>query len=198
MRRWWVSWPMAVSLVASVVNVELILIPIFVAQGMTGASLFIATAVAASVEVSYWYWFAGWLGRQAPFIPAVRNTVTEFQGEGFVARVRTQIDAGIGLFNAMWDWFTQRMHQQMAAHNPVSRFLLDNALRIIQVSPRGMMYPLMMGLGLCPLGWIPGILLCRQTRQRGAFVTLLVFNAIKTYAVGLGWTATLHHIMALP
>lgn len=191
MRQWWVSWPMAVSLVASVVNVEFILIPVFVSMGMSGLTLFVATGISASIEVTYWYWFAGWLGRQAPFIPSVQATVREFRGEGFAGRVRGQIEAARVLLITMWDWFTERMQNQMAARNPASRFLLENALRVMQASPKGMLYPLMMGLGLCPLGWIPGILLCRQTRQRGAFATLLLFNAIKTYAVGLGWTAAL-------
>lgn len=191
MQRWWLSWPMAAAAVVTVLNVELILIPALVAFGVCGAWLFICTALAASAEVSYWYWFAGWLGRQAPNIGVVRSTVRDFKGQGLLGQVRTQIEWGAVLASQVWSWFVGHVRAQMDASSPIPRWLLARALGVIRTSPIWMMYPMMIGLGLCPLGWIPGILICRKHHVRGAFSVLLVFNAIKTYGVGLGWTAIL-------
>ena len=197
MRHWWVSWPMAATVAFTVLNVEVVLIPALVASGISGLALFICTAVAASGEVCYWYWFVGWLGRQAPFIPAVRTGVQDFRGQGLLGQVRNQIEWGAALAAQVWAWFVGRVREQMDASSPVPRWLLARTLSIIRTSPIWMMYPVMIGLGLCPLGWIPGILICRKHRVRGAFTTLLAFNALKTYGVGLGWTAILHQVWRL-
>lgn len=194
MQKWWVSWPMAVSLVVSLANVEIVLIPLFVALGVSGFALFVATAVSASVEVAYWYWFAGWLGRQAPFIPSVGPVIVEFRGQGYATQAQRYIERGRVLVTQMWVWFTDRIRSQMVASSPLPRWLLGRALQIIRTSPTWFVYPVMVVLGLCPLGWIPGILICRQIHARGAFVTLLAFNAIKTYGIGLGWTEALRWI----
>lgn len=195
MQRWWVAWPMAIAAVISLLNVELVVIPILVAYGMQGLLLFICTAAAASAEVCYWYWFAGWLAKQSPFIPAVERTVSEFQGQGYLGLVRTYLDRGAVLIGQMWAWFGEHVQTQMKASSPLPRWLLSRALGLIRTSPKWMVYPMMIGLGLCPLGWVPGILICRKHYVRGAFTVLLVFNSIKTYGIGLGWTALLELVV---
>ncbi len=194
MQKWWVSWPMAVSLVVSLANVELVLIPLFVALGISGVALFVATAVSASVEVAYWYWFAGWLGRQAPFIPSVGPVLVEFRGRGYLWEVQHYRERGRVLVSRLCVWFTDRILTQISASSPLPRWILGRALQAIRTSPRWIVYPVMVVLGLCPLGWIPGILICRQVHARGAFATLLAFNAIKTYGIGLGWTEVLRWV----
>lgn len=194
MPRWWVSWPMLVALIVTALNVELVVIPSLVAVGVQGTRLFVYTAIAASAEVSYWYWFVGWLGRQAPFIPVVQSTVREFRGQGLFRQVREQIQWGTTLSSQVWAWFVGRVRSHMEASSPFPRWLLARVLSIIRTSPSWMMYPMMIGLGLCPLGWVPGILICRKHHVRGAFIVLLVFNAIKTYGVGLGWTEAIRYL----
>ncbi len=197
MNRRWVSWPMAVAVLVTILNVELVLIPTLVAAGVCGFTLFAYTAAAASIEVSYWYWFAGWLQRQAPFISVVQSTVRDFHNRGLLGQVRDQIEWGAVLASQVWGWFVGHVRAQMEVSNLISRWLLARALGIIRTSPSWMMYPIMIGLGLCPLGWIPGIFICRKHHVRGAFATLLVFNAIKTYGIGLGWTEVLEHLHAV-
>ncbi len=197
MQRWWVSWPIAAAAVITLVNVELILIPLLVGVGVTGLTLFAITSVASAAEVTYWYWFAGWIGRQASFIPVVQSTVSDFTGQGLTGLVRAQFARVHMLMLEIWNWFVGHVQSQMQASSPIPRWLLACALDIIRTSPIWMMYPLMIGLGLCPLGWIPGILICRKHRVRGAFTTLLVLNAIKTYGIGLGWTALLDVVRQL-
>lgn len=196
MKRWWASWPMLVAAIVTVLNVELVLIPTFIAFGIRGGALFACTAVTASIEVSYWYWFAGWLGRQAPFIPVVRSTVSEFRGRGLLAQVSEQLLWGAALAMQVWTWFVGHIRSHMEASRPIPRWLLARALGIIRTSPTWMMFPMMIGLGLCPLGWVPGILICRQHRVRGAFPLLLILNAIKTFGVGLGWATLLTRVGA--
>lgn len=192
MLRWWVSWPVAVAAVITVLNVELVFIPALAAYGISGALLFVYTAIAASAEVGYWYWFVGWLAAQAPNIGVVRQTVHEFRGQGLHWQLRRRLVEVLTFGSQLWSWFSGHVRRQTEARGPIPRWMLSHALTVVRSTPVWMMYPMMIGLGLCPLGWIPGILICRKFRVRGAFATLLFFNAVKTYAIGLGWTALLH------
>ena len=63
MKKWRNYWQVKLSLFVGALNMELVVIPIILKNGFgfEGWILKITACVWATLEMFYWYWFAGWL-----------------------------------------------------------------------------------------------------------------------------------------
>lgn len=187
MRRLWRRWESIVAALLFLCSVDVVVMPLMSLIGIAGVALFLVAVSAASAEVAYWYWYAGWLGRNLVKTEPVQRTAHDFTDRGFTGEFEG-LWRGIREFgNDARDWLIEHATHKMAVDTPLKREMLDSALGIISTTHVWMMYPMMIGLGLMPYGWLFAILLCRAHRVRGAFVLFMLFNALKTYALGVAY-----------
>jgi len=180
-------WPSLVAGIALFLNVDVVVMPLLTLFGVHGLLLFVLAVCAASAETGYWFWYSGWLARNLAQVDPIRQTARTFQREGFSDE-----------FDELWirirsfvmdarDWFVEHATQQMEMDTPLKQEVLSGALGMIRSTHIWMMYPLMIGLGTMPGGWVFAIILCRVNRVPGAFPLFLAVNGIKAWVLGLAY-----------
>ncbi|HXV27220.1 MAG TPA: hypothetical protein VD862_04330 [Candidatus Paceibacterota bacterium] len=184
--RWWLRWPTWVAVFFFFLNVDLVVMP-FVATvwGFDGWRLFLVAALAATTEVEYWHWYAGWLARNISASQPAKRTVSDFKYHGMVGNVQELWWKAQDTAIAFRNWFVIHARQQMEIDTPLKQGMLDGAVGIIRHTHVYMTYPIMIGLGAVPFGWAVGIVLNRVHKVPGAFLLLLAVNAMKTWLLGL-------------
>ena len=113
--------------------------------------------------------YAGWLVRNAQRMEQVRTTTNTL----------------VALAQNSWDWFIRHAQQHDQVDSAFQQSILNGAVGFIKSTHVVMTYPMMLGLGLLPLGWAVGIVLQRLVPVPGAFVVLLIANAFKAYILGI-------------
>jgi hypothetical protein len=86
-----------------------------------------------------------------------------------------------------WLWYSEWVAQRV--DSSLKQKVLERLLGFITSTHVVMVYPIMAGLGLMPLGWFFAIVV--QLKQRpsapGSFSLFLVVNAFKTAVIGVGF-----------
>lgn len=81
-KRWYSYWPFLTTAVVAYFNVELILIPKFIALGFRGWELFSYSEIAGTLELVYYGWFFWWLGRLIKNNPTLQEFYNDAKVRG--------------------------------------------------------------------------------------------------------------------
>lgn len=194
MKRWlfWLrihrkDWPILVSIVIGFLNTEVatpfILKGIF---GLSGIRLGMAAGLWASTELSWWFYFSGWLYQHK-----IRqlSTVNEAISLGQEAK---EFDLRKFLLPKKGDpYFIVKIKEFITKHSIDSfdpdrykddHFFISlvNALKVFGYL---LACSLIFIMGLLPLWWIFALMVCRLLRWRLAYVVLFASNFIKNYSL---------------
>lgn len=174
----WGLWPLLVAaIIAWPLNVTWFLVPNLRGWGvLDGWGLFILAEVLANLELPYWLWFWGWVGRNIQKLRPVKEvvklskeTVNDLKKDHYVRQ--HYLDPIKNHFVGQYDWLTN-------PNNAVIRFLKWGG------------HAAMFGLGVEP--FVPGLRIagtffCRTTRSKTGFVALLIGNFIHVAIMIWGW-----------
>lgn len=180
MRPLWQRWPTIIAIAFFLLNVDLVLMPVATTMGISrGWPLFCLAAFFATVEPMYWNWYAKWVVRNAKRSERARSVSTAFTQQRLVEQIRLFVVE-------KFDWFIEhaRLH---AEGGEATGELRKNAVALIRGTHILMTYPLMLFFGLLPSGWPFAIFIQRVFPVPCGFVVFLTANAVKTYAIGLGY-----------
>jgi len=159
-------------------NVDFVLMPAAVSLGVSpGWPLFWLAAIAASVEPTYWNWYAKWVVRNVNHSERVQRVRAAFTQQYLGEQIKEFIAE-------KFDWFVEhtRLHVDGGGTN---RELRDNAVALIRGTHILVTYPMMLFFGLMPSGWPFAIFVQRIFPVPGGFVVFLAANAVKTYTIGI-------------
>ena len=173
------------AVIFAILNVDLVIMPALSEFDVSGLPLFLAAISAATIEVLYWWWYAGWVARNVKRSQPVQRTSSRFVKRGFVEDLKElgfqARDTGLRL----WDWWCEHAKGHMEINTPAKKRLMSAAEFAIKDSGPSMVYLLMVVLGSIPLGWAIGIAITRIYHARGALFLLLLVNAFKAWGLGL-------------
>lgn len=189
MRNLLLKWPSLVTALVVVLNVDLVVMPALAAFGVHGWTMFWVATIAATAEVLYWHWYAGWLARNMTSTRPARRLRADFEDRGLLEVVLRFWHSAKYTGQMLWVYWCDHAKQQIEVNTPFKKQMLKDAERLIRNTHILVMYPLMIGLGLCPVGWAFGIALNRTVKAPLAFPLLLAFNALKAWGLGIAYLA---------
>jgi len=184
MRRLWLRWPSMTAILLFLLDVDYVVMPVVTGFGVHGVPLFLISTHWATGEVVYWNWYSKWLVRNAKHTDRYRRMAGAFNRHGLQGQFAFAVQNSRAFLADFWDWFVQRSLEHGHGGVPADNGMFRNADRFIRGTHTVMTYPLMIGLGLCPKGWVVAITLQRLRPVPGAFIFFLVANALKTYFLG--------------
>lgn len=172
---WW--WPLLVAAAITwPLNVSWAVMPSLLAWGVKGWTLLAIVEIMASLELTYWWWFFGWLGRSIQKLRPVKDVmdlgkekIRDFKDDRYI-RWR-YLDPVKNHFLKQYDWL----------NDP------DNAaMKWLKWGGHGMIFffgiePFVPGLR------IVGAFFCRLTNQKSGLITLLVGNFLHIVIMVSGW-----------
>lgn len=172
-------WPLVVAAaIAWPLNVSWSVVPNLIGWGiLNGFWLFVVAEVLANLELVYWWWFWGWLGRSIQKLRPIKETIA-FGKETVVDLKKDNYVCGRYLdpiknhFLKQYDWLT----------NP------DNfAIKWLKWGGHGMMF--FFGIEFFIPGLrIAGTFFCRTAKKwKAGFATLLVGNFFHIAIMIWGW-----------
>lgn len=173
------SWPVMLAIV--VFALDQVGTTALVTLGVRGVSFIILSIGIGVFAVSYGYWFIGWFGRDIKESESARQTAREFKEAGHLGQVTDLWKQSTSTVDDIWTWGVQRLHDQLGVRGRLKRRLLAGALTFIRRTHVWMAYPIIIGFGLVPLGWILGVIVCRAYPVRGGLAVLMACNCIKAY-----------------
>ena len=139
-------------------NMELVVIPLILKiwWGLDGWGLKIATCVWATLEMFYWYWFAGWLKEEFKFRKSekLKNAVNEAQSIGQDA-IEELKDAGI--FDRTEEWIKCHLVDPFDSESHTNKKIFI----FLKGSGYVVGLPFLVFLGSMPVLWIAGLAFCR-------------------------------------
>ncbi len=186
------TWPVIVAII--VLAIDQVGTTLLAVVGLRGATFLGLSVMIGIVAVGYGHWFLGWFTDNARSSEPVQQTAQDFKDAGHLDRAQDLWDISASLAGDIWDWFVQRLRDQLGAKGRFKRLVLTVSLAIIRNTHIWMTYPVLVGLGLLPLGWIIGVIVCRAHPVRGGLIVLMLCNAIKTYYTGLVVLAGLYRV----
>jgi hypothetical protein len=176
------AWPVIVAI--AVFAVDQFGTASLAAVGVRGWWFLGLSILIGIVAVGYGYWFLGrFAADMRDSIPA-QATAQDFRDAGLLVRLKFYWEGSASLIDDMWSWFVERLHDQLSAKGRFKQWILKISLALIRSTHVWMTYPVLIGLGLLPLGWIIGVIVCRAHPVRGGLGVLMTCNAIKTYVTG--------------
>lgn len=89
MKKWLKLWPLLTTAVVAYFNVELILIPKFLALGLRGWKLFSYSEIAGALELVYYGWFFWWLGTMIKKNPTLQEFYNDARARGLDKILKT-------------------------------------------------------------------------------------------------------------
>ncbi|MDP3954181.1 MAG: hypothetical protein Q8Q06_02080 [bacterium] len=184
MREWLKLWPVRFAVIVFILNMEFVTIP-FVFKflmGLSGTTLQKASAGFGTFELCFWYWYLGWFAvekykRIKHIIEAGKQELSRAKED--IAEAR-QSDKG--------KYYEERLRKEILDKWDLEKY--KNSRLVVFLMGLGYLtgVPIMFVLGLMPVIWIAGLIVCRFTGWRLWFLALLVGNAIKNgYGYALGW-----------
>lgn len=177
------AWPMAGALFFLIYDNKFLL-PWLVLWRVGPVAYFALPMAMCVVELAYFNWFFGWLGRWGKELPAARQAVDEFWQQGFGREVAELFPEVKSLVLRIWDWghgFVQSRLQ--APGNGSERWLartVKGILKVLAISPKFIVYTELITLGIVPFGWVIGIPICRTGKARFGFAVLVLANMLST------------------
>lgn len=177
-RNWYREWPFWTTMMIVPLNMEVVVVPLFLIRflGLSGINLIIGGALCTAFEVSYWYWFTGWLLNWLKEGPTVQNAIS-FSKDKVAPRVK---EAGLILMINGW----VRIHI-------IDRFNPDNYTKkkLFQFI-RGLSYLsgclALFFIGTWPILWFTGLIVCRSTKWKIGLCSLVLGNIVKNLGFGTG------------
>ncbi len=188
-QRIWLRWPTIVAITLFFLNVDYVIMPLLALHGVRGLALMICAMFAATGEVLYWHWYAGWFGRTVKNSPPARAVVQQFHFTGKLREVEEWWQRTKAISAELWQWFEDHLRSQAATDSGRKQELLARMLSIIKRTHVWAAYPIMLLLGFLPYGWAVGIVIARVHPAPWLMVPLLMSNAVKTYFIGLLYVA---------
>lgn len=179
MKKIWELWPLIVALLISwPLNVSWMVIPALRGRGiLMDWQLWLVAEILSNLELPYWWWFWGWLGRNIKELRPVKEAVElakekieEAQKDRYV-RSR-YLDPLKEHFVNQYDWFT----------NPGNIII-----RWLKRSGHGAMFVLGVEM-LIPGLRVAGSFFCRTTGWKAGFATLLIGNFFHVTIMVWGWS----------
>lgn len=164
-------WPVLISLTISFFNVDFVVIPFLRAHGINGATLILIAIPLATAELSYLYWFWGWLGRLLGSLQTIREDV-QFSKEAVSADL-----AKNGFWKKAINYFAKKY-----------KWVMNNDHRIIKWVKRGGHFSLILvGLNPEPASRLIGVIFCRSLNWKKGFYSLAIGNVLHVLYVVGGW-----------
>ena len=180
---WLLQWPSRVAVVVSTLgNTEFFIIPIvFVAMlSLKGTTLMIASSTIATIELCYWYWYAGWAQEEEKKTRAVREAKKIVQ-EGIEEIRQTNT----------WERIENWFHSHIINLFNTERY--GGFYRFLFISLKGLGWffgsVTILIIAAIPfpfVGWAICLAACRSTGWKLWIVALFCGNALKN-SVGYGW-----------
>lgn len=177
------AWPMVGALVFLIYDNKLIL-PWLVLWKVGPIAYFAIPLALCVVELLYFKWFMGWLGRWGKDLPTARQAVSEFWQQGFAGEVALLFPQVKQLVLRIWDWghtFVQRRLGSSPGRK--DRWLarvIHGFPTFLRIGPKFIVYAELVTLGFVPFGWVVGIPLARTSRIRYGFTALVAANMVST------------------
>lgn len=142
---------------------------------LKGLILFLAVCFCTAAEVSYWYWFAGWLYLWLRETSETLQGAIQFGKEEVIPKAE---QASIPATIHLW-----------VKHHIIDRFNPDtHRKKRIFKALKGLGYisgcAALFGIGIAPGFWITGLILCRSIRWKVGFIFLIMGNIVKNYGLG--------------
>lgn len=158
-KRWYDYWPFLTTIIVAYFNVELILIPKFIALGIRGWKLFIYSEVAGTLEMAYYGWFFWWLGRTVRKSPKFREFYEDakVRGAGRILRKLVKICVEVLDKENKNKRITEASSNNVKGENFFTMFLLG------------------VGIGT----WLLGLLIFHATKSYFGLAGLFAGNAVK-------------------
>ena len=202
------DWPIFFSIVIGFLNTEVatpfILRGIF---GLNGKALGVAAGMWASTELSWWFYFSGWLYKnKIRKLAAIKEAIDlgqeakEFDFRKFLLPKRGDpyfiVKIKDFIRNHSIDNFDPDKYQE--------DHFFNNLINALKVFGYILTCSLVFIMGLLPLWWIFALMVCRLFRWRLAYAVLFIGNFLKNYwlaliydKVGFWWWITLFFVSAL-
>lgn len=187
MRTIALRWPTILAIVFVFLNVDLVIMPALSEFGVNGWRLFLAATTAATIEVLYWEWYAGWIARNVQQTKPVRRTRRRFIKHGFVEDLIELYEQAKETGQELWHWWCDNAKGHLEIDTPAKKRMMSAAEYAIKDSGTFMVYVLMIILGSLPLGWAVGLAITRVYKARGALFLLLCVNALKAWGLGIAY-----------
>jgi len=184
LKKWRNYWQVRLSLFVGALNMEIVVIPLILKSwwGLENWNLKIVACVWSTLEILYWYWFAGWLKKELKIRKAktIKVAVGEAQSIGQDA-IEELKEAGI--LSRCEDWIKQYViepfNQENYSNKKLFVFLVGSGYVV------GL--PLLVFLGALPILWIVGFVFCRFLNWKTGFAAIVVGNLIKNLLFVEGW-----------
>lgn len=166
-----------IAAVVLALNMEAIVIPFILKPiGLSGLDLKIAAGVWATVEIIFWYWFSGWVGRWFKNLPKVQEAVEDAKGIKEEAERR-------GILTYIKNWIWKHLLYDFSPDNYKQKKLFSFLFRVGYVIACLFMF----FLGAMPFFWIFALMVCRAKNWKIGFFALALGNLLKNVLFAHGW-----------
>ena len=179
------EWPVWVCLVMLYpLNMEISVMPFWTnIVGLSGLPLVAAAIVCTSVEISYWYWFVGWLKEWKKRNP-IAGRVTELK------KGEKNSNFVIVFFRGVAKIIVRPFN---SANNHEKRKLFSFLKSLGYVGGCLVLFP----VGIAPGFWFTGLYFCRTIEWRVGLCFLTAGNIIKNYFFGMAFSEIWSYLASL-
>ncbi len=170
MRSFKNKWPFLAAAAVTLLNIDLVVVPLLLRGGVSGPWLFFLASILSTIELTFWYWFWGWLIRMVIRAKSIRESISfgkeiggELKREGYIDRIK--------------NFFVRKFYWAISRKNRIARI----------VRAGGALSMVLIGAFPEPGTRIIGIIFCRTARWKNGFYFLALGNILHlSYIIG-GW-----------
>lgn len=194
-KYWLKKWPVRLSLVVALFNVEFVVIPLILVGllGLVDTVLRFTAAIWSTVEMSYWIWFSNWLDGEAQKVPSVSKVINVSQE--VVSEIvddvkdRGYISISPSIDKILKEHSVDNFYYGNYQNNQIFKLLVSLMISLGHI----LSCVLIFFLSLLPTIWILGLMLCQVPKKisgriwKMGYISLLVGNFIKNYSFAYVW-----------
>ena len=165
------AWPLFAAVTVGSLNIDLVIIPLFLRRGLAGLKLFGIASILSTIELVFWYWFWGWLIKTTIGAKDVQESIkfskqigNELKKEGYIDRIK--------------NFFLKKFYWAFNRRNMV----------IKAVKAGGVLSLILLGAWPEPTTRFIGVVFCRTVKSRKGFCFLAVGNILHLAYIVDGWS----------
>ena len=185
-KRWMYDWRVILALILYFVNIEFFIIPVILIGWLSleGLTLGIVAGIWGFGEKAYWVWFSGWLTKEIKKAQPVTDAI--IFGKSIAPKIRSEVK-GMRSFQETHDWAKDYFTKRFSVENYKNNKLFIFSMQFLRWSGYFFGCILIFFIGLIPLAWIVGLVICRVKNWKLGFAALLVGAFMRSFGFAYGW-----------